>query len=148
MARAKPLAAAALLALVLVISGCSDSSNGGDAPPAARLVAVAGTPFKKIVLTQAAATRIGVRTAPTSTKRRASRARTLDVPYAAVVYDPSGAASVYTSLAARTYIRRPVLIDEVSGSTAFLKRGPAVGTPVVVVGAAELFGVETGVQGE
>jgi hypothetical protein len=109
---------------------------------------VSGTPLKKIVLSSAAAARIGIRTAPTTTRPRASGARTLAVPYAAVIYDPHGAPSVYTSPAPRTYVRQPVLIDEVAGSTAFLRRGPPAGTPVVEVGAAELFGVETGVQGE
>jgi hypothetical protein len=117
-------------------------------PPPVRVVPVAGTAFKKIVLAPSAVARIGVRTAPATTVPRAGRRRTLGVPYAAVIYDPNGAASVYTSPAPRTYVRHPVVIDEVSGSTAFLTRGPPVGTPVVVVGAAELFGVETGVQGE
>jgi hypothetical protein len=112
------------------------------------VVPVAGTPFKKIVLSAAAVARVGIRTAPTTSRRRAGGGRILAVPYAAVIYDPDGAPSVYASPAPRTYIRHPIRIDEVSGSTAFLKRGPAVGTPVVVVGASELFGVETGVQGE
>jgi hypothetical protein len=138
----------AVLAGVLVLPGCSGSSEEAAVPPPVHVLPVAGTAFKKIVLAPSAVARIGVRTAPATTMARAGHGRTLGVPYAAVIYDPNGAPSVYTSPAPRTYIRHPVLIDEVSGNTAFLKRGPPVGTPVVVVGAAELFGVETGVQGE
>jgi hypothetical protein len=148
MAPARQIAAAALLAAALALPGCSDSSDEAAAPPPVRVTPVAGTAFKKIVLAPSAVARIGIRTAPATTTARAGRGRTLAVPYAAVIYDPNGTPSVYTSPAPRTYVRHPVLIDEVSGSTAFLKRGPPAGTPVVVVGAAELFGVETGVQGE
>lgn len=148
MVRASQLAAVAVLAGVLVLPGCSDSSDEAAEHPPVRVVPVAGTTFKKIVLAPSAVARIGIRTAPATPVRRAGSARVLSVPYAAVIYDPNGTPSVYTSPAPRTYIRHPVLIDEVSGSTALLKRGPPAGTPVVVVGAAELFGVETGVQGE
>jgi hypothetical protein len=148
MVRARQLAAVAVLAGMLVLPGCSDPSGEAAAPAPVRVVPVAGTAFKKIVLAPSAVARIGVRTAPATTTARAGLGRTLAVPYAAIIYEPNGTPSVYTSPAPRTYVRQPVLIDEVAGSTAFLRRGPPAGTPVVEVGAAELFGVETGVQGE
>jgi hypothetical protein len=38
-----------------------------------------------------------------------------------------------------------VAVEDISGATAILARGPAVGARVVTDGAAELFGVEFGV---
>ena len=43
---------------------------------------------------------------------------------------------------------QPVAIDQIKGTTVFLKKGPVAGTNVVVVGTDELYGAETGVQGE
>jgi hypothetical protein len=40
-----------------------------------------------------------------------------------------------------------VTIDHVAQGTAYLDAGPEAGTKVVTVGAAELWGVETGVGG-
>ena len=44
--------------------------------------------------------------------------------------------------------RAPITVDRVDGETAYLVKGPAVGTAVVTVGAPELYGAEYGVGGE
>jgi hypothetical protein len=68
------------------------------------------------------------------------------IPYSAVIYDLTGQAWAYVNTAPRTYLRQPITIDYSKGAVTVLKDGPAVGTAVVSVGAAELFGAETGVK--
>lgn len=71
-------------------------------------------------------------------------AESLTVPWSAVVYDVYGGAWVYEEVAARTYIRRRVDVRGVVNDLAVLAAGPPVAAKVVVAGAAELFGTETG----
>jgi hypothetical protein len=68
------------------------------------------------------------------------------IPYSAVIYDLSGQAWAYVNTAPRTYVRQPITIDYSQGAQTVLKDGPSAGTEVVSVGAAELFGAETGVK--
>jgi RND family efflux transporter MFP subunit len=68
----------------------------------------------------------------------------LVVPWSAVVHDVHGGAWVYENAAPHKYVRRPVQVREVIDGLATLERGPAPGTKVVSVGAAELFGTEFG----
>lgn len=68
------------------------------------------------------------------------------VPYAAVLYGVNGETWVYSSPEPLVYVRQPIAIDYVEGDLAMLSEGPEVGTAVVTVGAAELFGTETGVS--
>lgn len=68
----------------------------------------------------------------------------LTVPWSAVLYDYFGGTWVYVKTADRTYSRERVLVRHVSGATAVLEDGPALGKQVVATGAAELFGTETG----
>lgn len=69
------------------------------------------------------------------------------VPYAAVVYDKTGAPWVYTNPEGRTYVRVPVTVDRVEGDAAIVSKGPPAGTSVVTRAAIKLYGVETGVGG-
>lgn len=64
------------------------------------------------------------------------------VPYSAVYYDPVGQPWVYVNGSPLTYIRQPVTVDRIVGNTAVLFEGPSIGTPVVTVGAALLYGAE------
>lgn len=66
------------------------------------------------------------------------------VPYSAVVYDIQGGSWVYEQAANRRYVRRRVQIHHTAVGTAYLAAGPAPGTPILVEGAAELWGVEFG----
>jgi hypothetical protein len=68
------------------------------------------------------------------------------VPYAAVLYGVNGETWVYSNPEPLVYVRLPIVIDYIEGDLAFLSEGPEVGTAVVMVGAAELFGTETGVS--
>jgi hypothetical protein len=67
------------------------------------------------------------------------------IPYAAVLYQASGDAYTYTNPAPLVYVHQPITVDYVTGDLAVLTNGPPVGTVVVIVGGAELSGIETGV---
>jgi hypothetical protein len=64
------------------------------------------------------------------------------VPYGAVYYDAKGAAWVYVSPKPLAFERQRIGVDRVIGDVAVLSEGPAVGTPIVTVGAAMLYGAE------
>jgi len=72
----------------------------------------------------------------------------LVVPYGAVVYEPDGSSWAFVETKERTYQREPLTVTGISGNQVTLSSGPPVGTPVVTQGAAELVGVETGIDGE
>jgi RND family efflux transporter MFP subunit len=73
------------------------------------------------------------------------RRQALAAPWSAVLYDLHGDTWVYENPAPHVFSRRRVEVRDVVGEWAVLERGPAPGTPVVVAGAAELFGTEFGV---
>ncbi|MGH8458762.1 MAG: hypothetical protein ACRESV_05375, partial [Nevskiales bacterium] len=64
------------------------------------------------------------------------------VPYSAVYYDAKGNAWVYVNGTPLTYERQRIAVERVVGDLAILSAGPSVGTPVVTVGAALLYGAE------
>ena len=72
----------------------------------------------------------------------------LVVANAAVLYDQDGATWVYAETGPLTFRRVRVTISGTNGDLAILSSGPAVGTTVATVGAAELRGSEDGVPGE
>jgi len=66
------------------------------------------------------------------------------VPTSAVLYDAKGKTWVYTNPEPLVFVRHAVNIDYIDGDRAVLLDGPASGTAVVTVGAAELLGTEYG----
>lgn len=64
------------------------------------------------------------------------------VPYSSVYYDAKGNAWVYVNGTPLTYQRQRITVERVVGDLALLSEGPDVGTSVVTVGAALLFGAE------
>ncbi len=70
------------------------------------------------------------------------------IPYSAVIYDQRGGTWTYTNPEQLTFVRNAIIVDYIVGDLAVLSDGPPEGTAVVVVGAAELFGVENGVGGD
>ena len=101
---------------------------------------IAGTEFNRVVLTERAVERLGVET--DTVQQNGSN---LVVPYSAVVYGLHGETWIYTTHEPRTYSREPITIDRIDGDMAILVDGPPVGTEVVTVAVAELFGTDTGV---
>jgi len=70
------------------------------------------------------------------------------VPYSSVIYWIDGGAWVYTQVGPLTFVRAPIVIDEVDGNVAVLKSGPPPGTRIVSVGGEELLGTEFQIEGE
>ncbi len=68
----------------------------------------------------------------------------LVVPASALLRDARGLAWVYVRRADGAYAREVVDVRAVEGGVAWLERGPAASSEVVTVGAAELYGIETG----
>jgi hypothetical protein len=68
------------------------------------------------------------------------------VPYAAVIYGQHGETWVYASPEPLVFVRQPVTLSDIEGDVGVLLEGPPVGTEVVTAGAAELFGVESGLD--
>jgi len=66
------------------------------------------------------------------------------IPYAAVLYDVHGNTWVYTNPEPLVFIRHKVDVDYIEGDVAVLEGGPPSGTKVVTIGAALLFGTESG----
>lgn len=105
--------------------------------------AIPGSDLERLTLSDHAAKRLGVQTAPVA----AGQAGRTSVPYSAIVYDATGATWTYTSPNPLVFVRHEVVVDRIAADQAILTAGPAIGTPVVTVGAAELWGIETGVGG-
>jgi hypothetical protein len=138
----------ALLIAALPISGCAKAAVEDVATKVqpATVEKIPGSDQKRVVLTEKAAERLGIQTAPV----RAGSAADGDpqqrvVDYAAVIYDAQGKASVYTNPEPLIFVRQDITVDHIDGDRAFLSTGPPVGTAVVIVGAAELFGTEFGI---
>jgi hypothetical protein len=64
------------------------------------------------------------------------------VPRTAVFVDSDGVWWVYTQQQPRTFVRHEIVIASERRRVAFLSDGPEVGTEVVTVGVAELYGLE------
>jgi RND family efflux transporter MFP subunit len=71
-------------------------------------------------------------------------ADSLTVPWSAIIYDVYGGTWVYEQTGEHTFVRQRVILRRVQNDLAVLDAGPPPGTKVVIAGAAELFGTETG----
>jgi hypothetical protein len=100
------------------------------------------TGLSRLTLSAKAAERLGIATGAVS----AAGAGTT-IPYSALVYDKAGKTWVYTNPEGRDYVRQAIEVQRIDGDLAYLSSGPPVGTAVVTVGTAELWGVDTGVGG-
>jgi hypothetical protein len=98
--------------------------------------------LKTLTLSEKAAQRLGVETAPVG-----GTGSQMLIPYAAVVYDAAGQTWTYVNAEPLVYQRAEITVDEIDGNVARLSAGPPSGTLVVTTGAAELYGAEIGVGG-
>jgi hypothetical protein len=130
-------AAALLVAACLALAGCRSEPAAATAENShAKVESIAGSQVKRVILSQQAVDRLGIRTV-------AVQANT--VPYSAVIYDTSGTAWVYTVPQPLAFVREKLDVATVGAINATFSAGPAAGTVVVVTGASELLGAELGV---
>lgn len=108
------------------------------APPTAD--AAAGTVDRYYTLPAGAALSLGERVLVRLPLRE--EARSLWVPRGAVVYDAEGGAWVYVAAGERAYRRTRIDVLRAAMDGVVFTAGPALGTRVVAVGAADLFGTE------
>jgi hypothetical protein len=144
------LVAALVATAVLSACGPKDESPVSYTPatlaplPSATATLPGYAHVRQVVLTPLAERRVQLRTVASVP---GSRGET-DVPITAIIYDPEGVPWVYVPDGGHAYTRHAITIAQYDGDTVALSAGPAAGTPVVVVGAAELLGVEYGVGEE
>jgi hypothetical protein len=133
----------ALIVLGLVLTACGlapASASTGEKP--ARLEKLGAGQPARVILTELGAKRIGLQT--TAVREAVSGgAQQTSIPYSAVLYDNQGKPWAYTNPESLVFVRQPVSIARVDGDQAILTVGPPLGTPVVSIGAAELYGAET-----
>ena len=108
----------------------------------------ATTGIAGVTLTEKGAERTGIETAVVTEAGavREGSSGSLAVPYGAILYDAKGSSFVYAVAGPLSYVRAPITVDYVEGDQAILSEGPSVGTEVVSVGVAELYGAETGLK--
>jgi hypothetical protein len=124
----------------LLLSACGGVTSEAAIPEPAKLEADG-----RITLTEMASQRLGLQTAPISEAQVGGRMQTV-VPYSAVLYGLHGETSVYVSPEPLVFLRQPITIGDIVGDVGVMLEGPPVGTEVVTAGAAELFGVESGLD--
>jgi hypothetical protein len=71
-----------------------------------------------------------------------SSAKQKVVPYGAVYYDAKGTPWLYVNKEPLVFERQRIAVERVVGDQAVLSDGPPIGTSVVTVGAALLYGTE------
>ena len=124
----------------LALGACGKAKEAAPADPPAQVeqIVVAGSRHQGVRLTEQAAKRLDVQTAPVA----AGAGGKLVIPAAAVEYNNDGSTFVYTNPESLAYVQQAITVDSINGDQAVLSTGPAAGTQVVTVGAAELLGVE------
>ena len=101
--------------------------------------------ISRITLTPEAATRLGIQTAEVSQEKDDDDKPQVTIPYKSIIYDIQGRSWVYTNPEPNIFVRDEIKIDEIDDEMAILNQGPAIGTKIVTVGVAELYGVEKGI---
>ncbi len=123
---------------VAVLSGCATVPSTAAPPSPATVEAIPGTDLHRLTLTPQAVQRLAIATVPVAVGPDGR----LVVPYAALMYQPDGSTFVYTNPEGTSYLRAPVAVAAIAADQVVLTAGPPVGTSVVTVGAAELWGTE------
>ena len=133
-----------LAGLLLAACGPASIPVTGEKEAPSKVEPIEGSEFSRVILTEKAAERLDIETAPVEMREMSSEY--LAVPYSAVLYGLNGETWVYTNPEPLVYIRQPIVIDFIDGDWAALLEGPEVGTQVVTVGVPLLYGTEVGVS--
>jgi ABC-type oligopeptide transport system substrate-binding subunit len=136
-----------LLALAsLSLAACKSESTVAEAVAAevrpAEVVHSEGAEPSRVTLTQEAAELIDIDTDVIG-EMQVDGKMVRVIPYDAVLYDAAGDTWTYTNPEPLTFVRCHVTIQRVIDGHAVMVEGPALGSTVVVEGAAELFGSES-----
>ena len=137
--------AATFLLLAGLVAGCASTPEAVTEDNPAQVEPIAGSDRSQVILTEEGAGRVGIQTQSVAV---ATDGTGSVIPLAAVLYDKDGKTWTYTTSEPLTFVPQQVVIARIDGDTAVITSGPAPGTEVVTVGAAELLGAENGVPGE
>lgn len=132
---------------VLPLMACAGGSESSEHEEPAIVEEVTGSEFNKVTLTERAAERLGIQSVPVREESIDGSMKSV-IPYAALIYGLNGETWAYMrnpGTDSLTFIRTPVTVDRIDGDIVILADGPAVGTEIVTVGVAELYGTDTGV---
>jgi len=127
---------------ILLLTACTQESVEEDDAKPVTLQPIEGTDLNRLTLTEEAAERLGLETVSV----RSQEINGVDeqvIPYAALLYDPSGKAWVYVNDGPLVFFRKAVTVDFIEGDEVFLTEGPETGANVVTLGATELYGSES-----
>jgi hypothetical protein len=138
------MVAVLIIGAALLLAACGQQGAEAAHHVPATMEPIVGTEFYRITLSPDAHQRLDIQT--TEIRQLDGRLR-LVVPHSALLYDAEGETWVYVETEPLVYVRHAVTVDRVDGSEAVLHDGPGAGTPVVTVGSAELYGVESGIGG-
>lgn len=133
-----------LILAALQLAACSQATVEATKIEPALVEPIDGTEFNRLTLTEKAVERLDIQTDSVREELLNGEQR-LVIPYGAVLYDLNGGTWAYTSSEPRVYVRQPITIETIDGDMVVLTNGPAPGTAVVTVGAAELYGADTGI---
>ncbi len=136
-----------MLIVVFLIPACSGGDSEVTKIEPAQLEPVAGTDFNRVTLTERAAERLGIESEEVR-EESLSGSMKMVVPYAGLIYGLNGETWVFVrnpGADSLTFVREPVTVEYIEGDMAIVTSGPPVGTHVVTVGVAELYGTDTGV---
>lgn len=134
-----------LILVALPLAACSQKSAGASSERPAVIEDIEGSDFKRVVLTEKAAERLDIQIALVS-EEQVDGTQRLVIPYAALIYGLNGETWAYIRPEPLTFVREAIIVDYIEGDIAVLLVGPAIGTEVVTVGGALLYGAETGVS--
>jgi hypothetical protein len=127
-----------LILLVLPLSACAPAAALEEEEKPVTLEPIAGTDLNRLTLTEKAAERLGLETAPV-----VAQESQVVIPYAALLYDTSGQAWVYVNVGPLAFERQEITVDSIQGDKVILSKGPEAGANVVTLGATELYGSES-----
>jgi hypothetical protein len=124
--------------LAFLLSACAPEAAPEEEEKPVTLEPIAGTDLNRLTLTEKAAERLGLETAPV-----VAQEGQVAIPYAALLYDPSGQAWVYVNVGPLAFERQKITVDSIQGDQVILSEGPEAGANVVTMGATELYGSES-----
>lgn len=125
-----------LIGAALALTSCKNDSVAEKYHPA-KLDSTEVKGIMRVTLDAKAAERIGLQT--TAITEEGGKKT---MPYGALMYDTKGNTWTFTSTGPLAFVRQAVTVSDIAGDRVILSDGPAVGTVVVTVGAAELMGAE------
>src|SRR6266508_4070222 len=106
----------------LSLSACAPAAEPEDENKPVTLEPIAGTDLNRLTLTEKAAERLGLETAPVLTQQIDGVDRIV-MPYAALLYDPSGKAWAYVNVEPLVFVRQAITVDFITGDEAVLSEG-------------------------